>query len=94
MECKSCRDDIANNELDQLAGRFSPSRGKFGLLVSRQFDKKKLFHDRCRDTAQDGRAFILALDDGDLRDLVEDRKTEQFYQAWEPLKELFDAFVS
>jgi hypothetical protein len=94
IECKNYRDDIANNELDQLAGRFSPSRGKLGVLVSRRFDNKKLFYDRCRDTAQDGRGFILALDDGDLGDLVQYRKTEPFYQAWEPLKKLFDSLVS
>ena len=80
--------------LDQLAGRFSPSRGKLGVLVSRRFDNKNLFYDRCRDIAQDGRGFILALDDGDLGDLVQYRKTEPFYQAWEPLKKLFDALVS
>lgn len=76
IECKNYKDDIANAELDQLAGRFSPNRGRFGLLMSRSFKDKALFVARCRDTANDGHGFIIPLDDDDLRLLVETRKND------------------
>lgn len=70
VECKNYTREIANPELDQLAGRFSPSRGMVGLLVGRRFDDKPAFLRRCRDTALDQRGFIIALDDDDLAVLV------------------------
>ncbi len=73
-ECKNYSIDPANPELDQLSGRFSVNRGRFGFLVCRKFTNKDLFHQRCRDTAQDGRGFIVALDDSDVTQLLEFRK--------------------
>lgn len=71
VECKNYSADPANPELDQLSGRFSPSRGKIGLLMCRNFEDKELFIQRCRDTANDQQGFIVPLDDDDLRSLVE-----------------------
>lgn len=76
VECKNYAGDPGNPELDQLAGRFSPSRGQVGLLVCRRIDNKPLFLDRCRDTALDHRGYILALDDQDLGTLVEARRAD------------------
>ncbi len=73
VECKNF-DEPANPELDQLAGRFSPSRGRCGLLVCRGLLDRARFRDRCRDTARDGRGWIIGLDDNDLRHLVELRR--------------------
>lgn len=66
VECKNYSNDPTNPELDQLSGRFATNRGKFGLLICRTFKDKKLFIKRCKDTAQDGRGFIIGLDDADM----------------------------
>lgn len=75
VECKNYSGDPANPELDQLAGRFSPSRGVVGLLLCRTFQDRDLFIRRCRDTASDSRGFIIPLDDQDLAELVSVRRT-------------------
>ncbi len=72
VECKNYAGEVANPELDQLAGRFSPRRGNVGILVCREFDDKLAFIRRCRDTADDGRGFILPIDDTDIRTLIDD----------------------
>ena len=71
VECKNYSSDPANPELDQLSGRFSVNRGQFGFLVCRTFKKKKLFIQRCKDTANDGRGRIIVLDDGDIKHLLD-----------------------
>ena len=96
VECKNYTHDLANPELDQMIGRFSNDRGRFGIIVCRSFMDKELFLERCRDTAKDGHGFIVALDDGDLRQLSdeaarlqsEDRDEKRF--AFPLLRERFD----
>jgi len=78
VECKNYTSDPANPELDQLAGRFSTNRGKFGFLVSRTYKNKPLFIQRCKDTAQDDRGFILALDDEDIEKLLDFRSNNNY----------------
>jgi hypothetical protein len=93
IECKNYSGDPANPELDQLAGRFSSHRGRFGLLVCRRLADVELFRARCRDTAHDSRGFIVALDDHDLRQLVEAAKTGDPYAELPYLRARFDELV-
>lgn len=72
VECKNYGSEVGNPELDQISSRFSPLRGKFGILTCRSFRDKDLFLRRCRDTALDHRGFVVALDDNDIRRLVKD----------------------
>jgi hypothetical protein len=89
VECKNYTRDLGNPELDQIAGRFSPSRGRIGLIVCRGFDDKDLFIERSRDTAKDDRGFIIPLDDGDLSSLVTDRKENALYSDFPILRDRF-----
>lgn len=96
IECKNYAGEVANPELDQLSGRFGRSRGEVGFLVCRRFDNKARFEQRCRDTALDGRGYIVALDDEDLKALVEARKAEDEapYREYPLLRQRFDTLIS
>lgn len=93
VECKNYASDPHNPELDQLAGRFSNRRGRFGLLVCRSLGDRGLFTRRCRDTANDDRGFIVALDDSDLADLVKARKRSDLRSHEELLRSRFNDLV-
>ncbi|UPJ44141.1 hypothetical protein IVB40_08885 [Bradyrhizobium sp. 40] len=79
--------------MDQLAGRFSPNRGRVGLLVARSFKNKSHFEARCRDTALDDRGFIVTLDDGDLTELVKWRKEMALYEPFPLLRSQFQKLI-
>ena len=74
VECKNYGKEIGNPEIDQIAGRFSPSRGIVGLLVCRSVDKPNILDQRCIDTAKDQRGFILTLADDDIIELMKTAK--------------------
>lgn len=63
FECKNYTTEVANPELDQLAGRFSMNRGQIGFLLCRRFENRDLFVRRCQDTLKDGRGLIVPVDD-------------------------------
>ena len=71
VECKNYNLEAANEDLDQLAGRFSPHRGRLGFLMVRRLDNEGLFLQRCKDTASDDRGFIIALTDNHIEHLLE-----------------------
>lgn len=86
VECKNYSGDPSNPELDQLAGRFSPNRGKVGILMCRTLQQKHLFIKRCSDTYKDQRGLIIPLDDSDVICLLEN------YDNWE--KKYLDEFLA
>jgi len=71
IECKNYTGDVANPELDQLAGRFSFNTGKFGFLLCRNIKNKNLFIERCKDTFKADRGLIIPLIDDDIINMLE-----------------------
>lgn len=71
VECKNYTRPINNPELDQLSGRFGHQRGFFGLLLCRSIENKDRTIASCRDTAADGRGFMMALDDQDIVEMLQ-----------------------
>ena len=65
FECKNYSDDIENPEFDQMAGRFDPRRGRFGVIACRTIEDRQKVLDRCKDAfqAQNGMIFVLCDDD-------------------------------
>lgn len=71
IECKNYTKEIANPELDQIAGRFSVQRGLLGFLLCRNMDNRARFIQRCKDTARDGRGYIIVMEDLDIIQMLE-----------------------
>ena len=74
FECKNYTDDIANEELDQMAGRLSPNRGRFGIVVCRDIEDETLFIKRCADNYKAQRGLIVPLTDADIVKILEMKK--------------------
>lgn len=70
VECKNYTREVENPEIDQLSGRFGDNRGWLGFLVCRHVDDKLRLLARCRDTARDGRGFMIPLDDSDVQAML------------------------
>ena len=93
VECKNYGSEIGNPEVDQLSGRFSPSRGQVGLLVFRTVEDVNRLQERCTDTAKDTRGYIIALTDDDLKDLVSEYLRSNGEQTFSLLRKKFQALV-
>jgi hypothetical protein len=66
VECKNYSSDIANQELDQLLGRFDSNRGKFGIVTCREVDKPDLLIKRCKDASTRAQGYMIVLTDADI----------------------------
>lgn len=83
VECKNYNHDVKNPEIDQLSGRFSPTRGKFGIMLARKFDDKDLFIKRCQDTLNDDRGLVIPIVDEDIikmLTLIENNEKDRIQQ--------------
>ena len=94
VECKNYGKEVGNPEVDQLAGRFSPSRGQVGILTCREVENKDRLVARCIDTAKDSRGFIISLDDNDIVELVNGRKENPESNEYPLLRDKFNMLVS
>jgi hypothetical protein len=64
IECKNYTSDIANEEFDQLLGRFdNNNRGRLGLLLFRGAEDMPKVIERARDAAKAGLGIVLPLHD-------------------------------
>lgn len=93
VECKNYNTDIGNVELDQLSGRFGTSKGQVGISVSRKITDRDKITASCRDTANDGRGYIIALDDDDIKVLVDTVKNKPVDERLNLLRQRFDELV-
>lgn len=66
VECKNYSREVTNPELDQMGGRFSYQRGRFGIIACRSIDNMELFVKRCTDTYTDDRGLIIPIVDEDI----------------------------
>jgi hypothetical protein len=71
IECKNYGREIGNPEIDQLQGRLNNRRGMFGILVCRSIEDRKKSLMRCKDVMNDGKGYIIILDDSDISVLLE-----------------------
>jgi hypothetical protein len=74
FECKNYTEDVANPELDQMTGRFTPNRGKFGVIVCRSIEDEARFLLRCADSYKAQRGLVVPLTDADIIEILEKRK--------------------
>jgi hypothetical protein len=74
IECKNYSKDIHNPELDQMIGRFSPNRGKLGIIICRDIENEALFLQRCTDTFKDQHGLIIPLIDNDIIKILGKKK--------------------
>jgi hypothetical protein len=77
FECKNYDSDPKNREYDQLRDRLGKDRGDIGILVCRTLTDKGDALRRCKDVRNDGRGYLLVLDDADLKQMVEDLITSE-----------------
>lgn len=80
VECKNYAEDPNNPELDQLIGRFSRKRGRFGILVCRQISDEPKLLKRPQDVVNNTEGVIICLQDSDvtkLFDLKRSGKTQE-----------------
>jgi hypothetical protein len=90
IECKNYTKDVANPEFDQLTSRFGHQRGFFGMMLCRQVEDRARIVAASRDAANDGRGYMLILEDADLVHLLELVECTRRSQINTFLQERFD----
>lgn len=70
IECKNYAEDLANNEVDQMIGRFDPRRGRLGIIACRSVVDQNRLTERCRDAFRAQQGAILVFTDDDFEALL------------------------
>jgi hypothetical protein len=90
IECKNYTKDVHNPELDQLAMRFGPQRGYFGMMFCRNITNRNRIVASCRDVVADNHGYMLVFEDSDLVRMLEMIERDHRYQIDPFLQERFD----
>lgn len=70
VECKNYAEDLANNEIDQMIGRFDPRRGRLAVICCRTVVDGNRLLERCRDAFRAQQGAILVFTDADFLELL------------------------
>lgn len=70
VECKNYSEDLKNPEIDQMLGRFSRKRGRFGIVVCRAIEDKAKLLKRLQDIVHNTDNVVMVLDDNDIIQLL------------------------
>lgn len=93
VECKNYGKDVKNPEFDQIAMRFSPQRGQFGLLTCRSLADVDSATARAGTIAADGHGYVVVLTDDDLMTLARDAADSSAPYAYPLLRARFEALL-
>jgi hypothetical protein len=93
VECKNYGSEISNPELDQLSGRFGPSKGVVGILVCRSIKDPVKLAKSCADTARDDRGYILTITDLELSKIVKEYTSSNGESEYPLLRTKFKKLV-
>jgi hypothetical protein len=94
VECKNYTNEIANPELDQIVGRFAPSRGLLGFLIARSLDNRTKFIKRCKDSVNQRHGYILLFEDSDILEMLNDIARGSRVSIDIKLEKMFDEIIS
>ena len=86
FECKNYSDDPANPEFDQLNWRFSNHLSQVWFLICRKIENRVLFINRCKDFVLQKRHYIFWLEDSDIIQLLEFKKSNSISEINEFLE--------
>lgn len=90
IECKNYTKDIANPELDQLNGRFSPNRGKVGFMIFRSCNDEDVLLKRCADYYSANKNLILPMQDRDFIEILTQMRDELIERTNKPQENFLD----
>ena len=93
VECKNYSEGISNPEIDQLLGRFSDKRGRFGILLCRSIADQTNLLKRCKDVLNDQKGYIIVLADADINNLLKLKEKEDEIAIDNYMNKKFDQLI-